>query len=287
MTQKQIKTFRQLVFDYYAANKRDLPWRQTTDPYKIMVSEIMLQQTQVERVIPKYLAWIKKFPDVQSLARSTLREVLTCWSGLGYNRRGQNLWKAAQVLENEYGGGFDSFKAAENHKKDPLTKLPGIGPYTAAAVRAFAFDEPVVMIETNIRSVYIHHFFAKSQSVSDKELMPLIEATLYRDNPKDWYNALMDYGSFLKLTEGNASKKSKSYAKQSQFIGSKRRLRGLVIKHLTMHTHATGDALKALDLIDAEKLEAVVQDLLLEGMISVDNRGCYSINETHFLPPRV
>lgn len=287
LTQKQISTFRKQVLDYYSAHKRDLPWRQTTDPYKIMVSEIMLQQTQMERVIPKYLHWIERFPDSKTLASSTLKEVLTHWSGLGYNRRGQNLLKAAQMMEREYVGSFNAFKIIENYKKDPLTKLPGIGPYTAAAIRAFAFNQPIVMIETNIRTVYIHHFFPNAQAVSDKELMPLIEVTLDRENPKDWYNALMDYGSFLKLTEGNASKKSKSYAKQSQFMGSKRRLRGLVIKHLTMYEHATANELKALDVLDAAKLKAVVQDLLLEGMISVDNRGCYSINETHFLPPRV
>lgn len=280
MTQIQIKTFRQSVLDYYAAHKRDLPWRQTTDPYKIMVSEVMLQQTQVERVIPKYLAWIERFPDIHSLAGSTLREVLTYWSGLGYNRRGQNLWKAAQVLELQYARGFAAFMSPVTHKKDALTLLPGVGPYTAAAIRAFAFNEPVIMIETNIRTVYIHHFFANAKAVSDQELLPIIETTLYRDNPRDWYNALMDYGTFLKATVGNISKKSKSYAKQSQFMGSKRRLRGMVLKQLTIHKQITIDELKVLDLKDYKKIETVLKDLKLEGMISKDKRGRYQINES-------
>ena len=270
---KQIKSFRALVMDYYAANKRDLPWRQTTDPYKIMVSEIMLQQTQVERVIPKYLSWIKRFPYIQSLAASSLREVLTYWSGLGYNRRGQNLWRTAQVLEREYAGSFDSFKAAENHKKDPLTKLPGIGSYTAAAIRAFAFNQPIVMIETNIRTVYIHHFFAKRQSVSDKELMPLIEATLYRDNPKDWYNALMDYGTHLKSTIGNMSKNSKSYAKQSSFAGSNRQLRGKILRQLLLQSPIDKALLRDSLNEDYDRFEKSIQQLVNEELLVVDAKN--------------
>jgi A/G-specific adenine glycosylase len=270
MTQKQINTFRQLVLDFYSANRRDLPWRQTTDPYSIMVSEIMLQQTQVDRVIPKYLSWIERFPASKILAESTLREVLSYWSGLGYNRRGQNLLRAAQVLESEHGGSFESFKNTFNLKKDPLTSLPGIGPYTAAAIRAFAFSEPVIMIETNIRTVYIHHFFPKSQVVSDQELMPIIEATLDRDNPKNWYNALMDYGTHLKAGVGNLNRQSKSYTKQAAFAGSDRELRGKVIRYLIHNSPVDTYVLSTMFTHDVKRFEKIIAQLTNEALIVLD-----------------
>lgn len=278
LNEKQITSFRTLVLDYYAANKRDLPWRQTTDPYKIMVSEVMLQQTQVERVIPKYVRWIERFPNITSLAGSTLREVLTYWSGLGYNRRGQNLWKAAQILEKDYSGSFESFINPAAYKKDPLITLPGVGPYTCAAIRAFAFNEPVIMIETNIRTVYIHHFFSqREEKISDQELLPLIEQTLDKDQSRNWYNALMDYGNFIKQTQGNATRKSNSYAKQSQFKGSKRRLRGMIIKHLTSNTIATLSDLLTLDPDEQKRIEVIAQELVEEGLLVFDSQGIYRI----------
>lgn len=278
LTHKQIEIFRQLVFDYYASNRRDLPWRKTTDPCQIMVSEVMLQQTQVDRVIPKYKAWLERFPDVKTLAQASLREVLTYWSGLGYNRRGQNLWKAAQMLESEYGGSFQTLMSVTTGKKDPLTKLPGIGPYTAAAIRAFAWNQPVIVIETNIRTVYIHHFFPETtEKIDDTALLPLIEATLDKENPRDWYNALMDYGTYLKQTQGNATRKSNSYAKQSQFKGSKRRLRGMIVKHLTSNNAATLSDLLTLDPDEQERIGVIAQELVAEGLLVSDNLGNYQI----------
>lgn len=277
LSQINIKEFRQFVLDYYAANKRDLPWRKTTDPYKIMVSEVMLQQTQVERVIPKYLAWIERFPDIPSLATSTLREVLTYWSGLGYNRRGQNLWKAAQVLEKDYNGSFESLINQAAYKKDPLISLPGVGPYTAAAIRAFAWNQPVVVIETNIRTVYIHHFFANLHEVADKELVPLIAATLDKQNPRDWYNALMDYGTHLKSTIGNMSQKSKSYAKQASFAGSNRQLRGKILRQLLQQSPIDQALLCNSLNEDYDRFKKMIQQLVNEELLIIDAQNQLSI----------
>src|SRR3990167_45987 len=147
---KKISEFRRTVWKYYNENGRhDLPWRKTKDPYRILVSEVMLQQTQVARVLEKYKQFLKRFPTVRALAKASLADVLKIWSGLGYNRRGKYLHDAAKVIVR-----------VGNIKKELTGPLPGVGPYTKAAVLTFAFNQPEVLIETNIRAAYIHHFYA-------------------------------------------------------------------------------------------------------------------------------
>lgn len=218
--------FVKLVWAYYKKEGRSLPWRNTRDPYRILVSEVMLQQTQVDRVVPKYREFLKEFATVRALARAPLSSVLKTWSGLGYNRRAKMLHQCAKVIVNEYGGRFP---------KDPkkLESLPGIGPYTAGAVMAFSYNEPVVMIETNIRTVYLHHFFKDKEDVSDKKILEVVERTLDRKNPREWYYALMDYGAHLKKEHPNPNRRSKHYTKQSKFKGSDREIRGAILKVLT------------------------------------------------------
>ena len=151
----KIKNFRQQVWNHYRKNGRTyLPWRRTTDPYKILVSEIMLQQTQVPRVIEKYEEFLKAFPNIRALSKAPLSDVLRLWNGMGYNRRAKFLREAAKIIVERHGGRVPRDAAA-------LRKLPSIGPYTASAVRVFAFKEPDVLIETNIRAAFIHHFFPK------------------------------------------------------------------------------------------------------------------------------
>ncbi|MDB5175719.1 MAG: mutY [Candidatus Saccharibacteria bacterium] len=267
MDDSQITNLHDAVMGYYLAHGRhDLPWRQPDsdgkfNPYKIMVSELMLQQTQVGRVIPKYLAFIARFPTVEALAQASLGEVLTLWSGLGYNRRAKFLYQAAQMVVQEMDGVFPSTQAE-------LTKLPGVGHNTAGAITAYVFNKPVVFIETNIRTVFIHHFFADDTSVSDKAIEELIRPSLAAQ-PRDWYWALMDYGSFLKQSIGNKSRLSATYKKQSKFAGSKRQIRGQVIKQLTL-APARLDQLRAL--IDDDRLPAVITELLQEKLISFDGR---------------
>ncbi len=217
-----------VVRSHYAMHRRShLPWRQTKDPYKILVSEVMLQQTQVARVCPKYKLFIKKFPTAEALAHAPLSEVLLVWSGLGYNRRAKMLQSAARVITQEHGGIFPK-RAVD------LEALPGIGHYTARAVAIFAFNKPEVCIETNIRTVFTHFYFPKKKIVSDKEIFPYIERDLQQSklHPRDFYAALMDYGSFLKKSGVRLNSKSKHYAKQSKFEGSTRQMRAAKLRAL-------------------------------------------------------
>lgn len=259
-------TFTNTIWKYYNAQGRhDLPWRQaepdgTFDAYKILVSEIMLQQTQVNRVLPKYLAFLKAFPTVQSLATAPLSEVLTHWSGLGYNRRAKFLWQAAGQICHRHDGQLPRTKEA-------LTGLPGIGPNTAGAIMAYAYNLPVIFIETNIRTVYIHHFFSDQQKVADSALVPLLKQTLPADRPRAWYWALMDYGTHLKQTVGNASRASTSHTKQSPFVGSRRQIRGQIIRLLTEQPQTV---IELQQLMSDDRLAAVLHDLTQEGFIEED-----------------
>jgi A/G-specific adenine glycosylase len=206
LTPEGVAHFQRQVLQHYRRHGRDLPWRATRNPYHILVSEVMLQQTQVDRVIPKYLAFLARFPDVAALAGSSLKEVLGAWQGLGYNRRAQSLHAAARAVMLEHGGRLpDSCEG--------LQSLPGIGRYTASAVCVFAYNQPRVFIETNIRAVYIHTFFPDADGVTDAALAAYVAATLYARNPRRWYNALMDYGVWIKKHHGNPAKAPTTRAK--------------------------------------------------------------------------
>jgi A/G-specific adenine glycosylase len=261
------RQFVRTVWSYYKRQGRhDLPWRQTYDPYRILVSEIMLQQTQVDRVIPKYQAFLKQFPTIQTLAAATLGDVLVLWQGLGYNRRAKMLHECAKVVVTEYDGSVPRDEAM-------LRSLPGIGPYTARAVLAFAFLIPLPLIETNVRTVYIHHFFNDATDVDDKELLPYIERTLDRENPREWYYAIMDYGSHLKRTVGNNVTKSRHYKPQSTFKGSDRQIRGIIIRELGSGQKSLRDLQKVLHA-DELRFDAIIERLLKEGLIIKTGKKC-------------
>lgn len=226
---------------YYRKHGRShLPWRKTGNPYKIMVSEVMLQQTQADRVIPYYKAFIKQFPTATSLAQADLPEVLKLWQGLGYNRRGKMLRDAARIIVERYKGNFP--KAVKE-----MELLPGIGSYTARAISAFAYNNPEVFIETNIRTVFLYHCFQfdrhlvsiKNKTVADNDILPLVREALIRANMpiQDFYAMLMDYGSFLKKTGIRVNSRSKHYIKQSKFKGSRRQLRGQILRLLLEKPH--------------------------------------------------
>jgi A/G-specific adenine glycosylase len=217
--------FQKIVLDHYQEHGRDLTWRKTADPYRILVSEIMLQQTQVDRVTIKYPAFIETFPDFATLAAAPLSEVLAVWQGMGYNRRVISLQKCAQRVVTE----FDGILPAD---VDILTTFPGIGRATASSICAFGFNMPVIFIETNIRRVFIHFFFSDAATVNDAEILPIVVETLFRQDPRTWYNALMDLGTSLKKTVPNPNRRSKHYTKQSAFEGSDREIRGWILKSL-------------------------------------------------------
>lgn len=259
------RAFTKMVKEFYRRHGRhSLPWRLTNNPYQILVSEVMLQQTQVERVIPKYEAFLKRFPTVQKLAKASLGDVLREWQGLGYNRRAKMLHECAQVVVRERKGMFpDTYTE--------LVLLPGIGPYTAGAVLAFAYKKGIPLIETNVRTVYLHHFFKDATDVEDEELIVLIERTLDMKHPDAWYAALMDYGSYLKQTIGNQNSRAKSYTKQTTFKGSDREIRGAILKLLTMKSSTRAGLLKAFPFEDA-RIDAQLEKLFNEGLIQKNGR---------------
>ncbi len=269
MNQKEQK-FVDTVWQYYRDNGRHtLPWRKTTDPYRIVVSEIMLQQTQVDRVLPKYQAFIKQWPMARALARASLGEVLIAWQGLGYNRRAKMLHTCAQVVIEEHKGKWPT-------SYEGLKSLPGIGPYTAGAVMAFSYDSSVPIIETNIRSVYIHHFFTTKLSVTEVELLTKITKTLPTENHREWYWALMDYGVYIKKTFGNKNKQAKQYKKQSKFAGSDRQIRGAVIRKLAHKTLTEPDLLKELVEYEKDRVHLQIMSLIQDGLV-IQKANTYSL----------
>jgi len=230
MNSKKLQEFRKTVLSYWKKEGRhDLPWRKTKDPYRILVSEVMLQQTQVPRVVPKYSQFLKRFPKIKTLAKAPLSDVLKTWSGLGYNRRAKFLREAAKAIEKRHKGKFPT-------SYDALRDLPGIGDYTAKAVRVFAFNKPEVFIETNVRAAFLHHFFPRSKNVPDKKLIPLVQTALKvsppAGGPREWYSALMDYGAHLKGKGVRAHRRSAHYTKQAKFKGSLREVRGAILRSL-------------------------------------------------------
>ncbi len=261
LSNQQKLEFLETLWEQYRLHGRpDLPWRQPKqsggfDPYQIMVSELMLQQTQVARVIPKYQAFLEQFPEVTDLAKASLGEVLRAWQGLGYNRRAKFLWQAAQAI-----APLDRYPQT----LPELVKLPGIGPNTAGAILAYSFSLPLIFIETNIRTVYLHHFFEGQMEVSDADILLLVEQTIDTENAREFYWALMDYGSQLKLDVGNLNKASKHYAKQSQFHGSRRQIRGRVIRLLS---EGPQTARQLEDLIHDDRLQGVLHELYAEHLI--------------------
>ena len=257
------KKFEHDIWNYYKKNKRDLPWRHTTDPYHILVSEVMLQQTQVSRVIPKYQEFLKKFPNIKALAKATKPEVLTVWQGLGYNRRALFLKKTCETLleQNPKHPQFPTYH-------EELLKLPGIGQSTAGAILNFSFNIPAPFIETNIRAVFLYYFFKGTSSVSDIHIYELIQETLkhkkQKDSPREWFYALYDYGSMLKATLGKNKtelhKQSKHYNKQTSFKGSNREIRSSILK-LILETNDTITETLIIDTITQKLLQATVENI--------------------------
>lgn len=257
---KKIDIFKTAVRRYYRLHKREMPWRNTRDPYWVLISEIMLQQTQVSRVLQKYPPFIKRFPNMKALASASPRAVLSVWQGLGYNRRALLLKQCAEIVVREYGGALPQSPAE-------LVKLPGIGKATAGAIAAFAFNVATPFIETNIRRVFIHFFFPRAKKVCDEEILKLVEKTLSRINPREWYYALMDYGAMLAKTIPNPNKKSASYARQSRFIGSDRELRGKILKMLIRRDlHTLGELRRATNE-PLPRVQKICAALIIEGFI--------------------
>jgi A/G-specific adenine glycosylase len=245
-----------------------MPWRRTRTPYRVLVSEIMLQQTSVARVAMKYGDFLKAFPSFRALAAADTAHVIAAWKGLGYNRRALALRETARLVSSRSGGRLPRTVAE-------LTALPGIGPATAGAVLAYCFNLPIPFIETNIRRVFIHHFFARRRKVPDARIMPLVEESLDKKNPREWYYALMDYGTMLGRGNVNANRQSTGYKRQSAFSGSMRQLRGRVLEAmLRLESAAPGQISRLLGEKD-ERLGEALRQLVAEGFLRRDRRRYY------------
>jgi A/G-specific adenine glycosylase len=269
LTPTRVRGFQRGIYRHYRIHGRTFPWRRTRNPYHILVSEIMLQQTQTERVVQKYEQFLTSFPDFASLAQAPLREVLRLWQGLGYNRRAIALKNIAQTVARDFHGNLPS-------SPDALMALPGIGRATASAICAFAFNQPVVFIETNIRRVFIHHFFQDENDVKDAEILPLVKETLDTSHPRKWYHALMDYGVMLKKRYQNPNRKSAHYQKQPPFEGSNRQIRGMILRALTSESPISQQEIAKRLGMDPERVKGNLIQLQREGFIR-KKRGRFTI----------
>ena len=276
----QLVSFRQMVLERGRDLYRDLPWRRSRDPYEVWISEVMLQQTQVSRVDGRWQRWLERFPSIEVLARAEAAEGLDEWQGLGYNRRALSVWHAAQQVA-EAGGVMPS-EAAQ------LVALPGIGPATAAGIRAFALDLPGVYLETNVRTVFLHELFPEAEKVPDRVLVPLVDACCPKDasdpydDPRTWYFALLDYGAWLKRSIPNPSRRSAGHVRQSRFEGSHRQKRAMAVRVLLARGEAgvTAEGL-AKELSEQEQsagrgpvcvedAQALLSELACEGFCSAN-----------------
>lgn len=266
---KAERLFVRTVYEFYVrAGRNHLPWRTTKNPYRVLVSEIMLQQTQVERVKDSYWSFLRSFPTMQALSEAPLGAVLREWQGLGYNRRAKMLHACAQAIMKNHNGRFP-------RDFDTLVSLPGIGRYTAAAVLAFAYNIPVPLIETNVRSAYIHHFFTHDTDVRDADILVYVDRTLDRAHPREWYWALMDYGAYIKKTYGNPNSRSKHFVSQSSFRGSDRQIRGALIRILAEES-LSRDMIHTKLPFDQSRIDAQLERLSEEGMV-VKRRARYML----------
>ena len=290
----ELREFVQLVAQKGCELYRDLPWRRTYDPYAIWISEVMLQQTQVSRVDGRWQRWLERFPTVDALAAAAPSDVLEEWQGLGYNRRALSVHRAAQAIS-EAGGVFP-----QDQKE--LVKLPGIGPATAAGIRAFAFNLHGVYLETNVRTVFLHELYPQAEGVPDSELIPLVELTCPASvadavnvdsaandapaalMPRSWYYALLDYGAYLKKTIPNPSRRSKSHVKQSRFEGSHRQKRAELLRVLLAHKDEGGAEFETLhqelcqievnagrETLDEQVTLGLLEELAKEGFCQKNN----------------
>ena len=265
LTAKEIRDFRAVVYAHYEQHGRHtLPWRLTTDPYEILVSEVMLQQTQVSRVLARYTAWLDRFPNADALAAAPLELVLESWQGMGYNRRAVALKRACETVSKQYAG-------VVPRDLGSLLALPGVGASTAAGVRVFAYSEPDVYLETNVRAVMLHHFLQDRDGVKDRDIVPFVEATLDRGDPRTWYQALLDYGVYLKRTVPNPSRRSAHHAVQSRYEGSRRQKRARLLEAVLARPLRSSHELANETGIEPLLAGEILNDLVGEGFLAVDD----------------
>jgi A/G-specific adenine glycosylase len=263
----KVTQFQNKILQYYKKNGRDLPWRNTTDAYNILISELMLQQTQVSRVIDYYTTWLKTWPTIQHLAQANFKDVLQAWMGLGYNTRGINLHKASKIIVQHYNA--DVIAAMDEYKK-----IPGVGKYTSQAVKIFSTNADIVTVDTNIRRIFIHEFDL-SQDISDSELWSIAQHCLPKGKSRQWHNALMDYGAmYLTSKKTGISPKTK----QSTFEGSDRQIRAQILRDLLNTPLTIHDLTQHYDHT-TDRLLKILEKMKKQGIIKKEKEK-YLLNET-------
>lgn len=269
--EKIMQAFGRIIYHWYENKRRSFVWRENITPYNVVVSEIMLQQTQTDRVSSKFEKFITAFPNFEALASASFSDVLLYWKGLGYNRRALALHKIASIVTHDYAGMVpNDIKALES--------WPSIGKATARSITTFAFNQPTTFIETNVRTVFIYFFFPNKTNICDHEIEPLVQAALDLNAPRDWYYALMDYGVMLKKTVGNFSKQSKHHTKQSRFEGSDRQIRGAILQVLLDNGQVDYNFLcQHLDK-DPNRVKIIINALHKEGFLVIDG-DCVCLNK--------
>ena len=266
MDKKRIKKFQKTIWDFYNKHKRTFPWRETSNPYHILVSEIMLQQTQADRVVPYYKTFIRTFPNIASLEKAKFHDVYKIWQGLGYNRRALALKKLAKDVTEKYEGKLPA----------DLEVLPGIGPYTAKAISIFSFNAPLACVDTNIRRVFIYHFFEDKKNITDEQILKVASLVLDKKNPREWHWALMDYGSQLRSTlsfskGGNPNRRHKNYTIQPKFEGSLRQMRGAILRNLAKGKMNLEDLVTVIKK-PKKKVNSVLLTLVSEAFVRYDDK---------------
>lgn len=278
-----LSAFKEKVWEQGKLLYRDLPWRRVRDAYAVWISEVMLQQTQVSRVDGRWQRWIERFPNIEALAAAPLADVLGEWQGMGYNSRAKRLQVCAQQVCDEFGGELP-------HGTKELVSLPGIGPATAAGIRAFAFSEPGVYLETNVRTVFIHELFPAGNEVDDKQLVPLVDKACPQagGDVRGWYYALLDYGAYLKKTVPNPSRRSKQHTRQSKFEGSHRQKRAFILRSVLAGpktARAIAIELNAFEQSESrpevhpDEVAAILAELAAEGMIACNDNNLWQVAE--------
>lgn len=261
------EAFRELVWGQGHELYRDMPWRAEPTLYNVLVSEIMLQQTQVSRVLVKFDEFMHAFPTIEAAAHASLADILRAWSGLGYNRRAKYLHDALRLIDSQ----------GAPQTLESLVKLPGIGPNTAAAIMNYVYEVPTAYIETNIRTVYFNYFFHSETQVTDKALLTIVEETMDKEHPREWFWALMDFGSDLKTKGLGRLDMSKHYVKQTPLKGSVREVRGAILQELGM-ADLMEEELRVRVAAD-ERFPSALSGLIADGLVTQTNTKLHLTNE--------
>ncbi len=259
-TPEQCANFCAWLLLWYRENRRSFIWREEITPYMVFVSEVMLQQTQTKRVAEKLPLFLERFGSFEELARATNAEILAAWQGFGYNRRALYIRDAARIIVEDFAGVLPN-------TPELLCSLPGIGPATAASICAYAYDKPVLFVETNIRTVLLYVFFSSEEKVSDRLLLKTMQMLVPQKDAREWYYAMTDLGVLIKKNHGNHNRRSAAYTKQSKFEGSRRQVRGMILKALLALPCQTIDSLAGVLQKPYEIIAAVVHELYEEGQI--------------------